>query len=71
VSTHPSNRSNGFADGAFCADASTTATNKSTANLNESMQYRKIIAELFTYHFVVAVWRAKGPESSPGKRNVR
>jgi len=23
------------------------------------MQYRKIIAERFTYHFVIAVWRAK------------
>jgi hypothetical protein len=45
VSTHPSNRSNGFAEGAFCADASTTPTNKSSASLNETMQYRKIIAE--------------------------
>jgi hypothetical protein len=46
--------SNGFADGAFCADASTTPTNKSSASLNETMQYRSIIAEP-SYHFGVAM----------------
>jgi hypothetical protein len=55
ISTHPSNRWEGFADGGFCGDASTTTTNKSNANLNGLMQYRKIIAERFTYHFVIAV----------------
>ena len=35
-------------------------SNKNTASLNETMQYRYIIAERFTYHFVIAVWRAKG-----------
>jgi hypothetical protein len=42
---HPSNRSNGFAEEAFCADASTTPTNKNSPTLNETMQYRKIIAD--------------------------
>jgi hypothetical protein len=29
------------------------------------MQYRYTIAERFTYHFVIAVWRAKKAESRP------
>jgi hypothetical protein len=59
TSMHRSNRSNGFAGAALCAVAPTTLNNKSSANLNKTMPYRKIIAELFTYHFFVAVWRAK------------
>jgi hypothetical protein len=48
----------GSTRGAFCADA-TALANKSSASLNKKMRYRKIIVERFTYHFVVAVWRAK------------
>ena len=39
------NRSNGFAEGAFCADASTRSTSKTSASLNETRLYREIIAE--------------------------
>jgi hypothetical protein len=56
-------RSNGFAGGAFCADSAALA-NKSSASLNETMQYRTIIADRFTYHFVLAVWRIKKAESA-------
>jgi hypothetical protein len=55
---------NGFAEGALCADASTTLTNNSSASLNGTMQYLKIIAERFTYHFAVAAWRTKAAESA-------
>jgi hypothetical protein len=48
----------------LCADASTKPTNKSSASLNETMQYRKIIAKRFTYHFVIALWRIKKAESA-------
>jgi hypothetical protein len=44
---------------ADCAETSTTPTNKSSASLNETTQHRKIMAERFTYHFVIAVWRTK------------
>jgi hypothetical protein len=37
---------NGFAEGAFCADAVATLTDKSIATVNEAMQYRKTIADL-------------------------
>jgi hypothetical protein len=45
VSTHLSNRSNGFAEGAFCADAPKTLTNKNSASLNGTMKDWETIAD--------------------------
>jgi len=59
---HPSNRSNGFAEGAICADAPTTPTNKSSTNLIGTSVARIICAR--SYHFVVAALRAKEAESA-------
>jgi hypothetical protein len=59
---------NGFAEGALCADASTTLTNNSSASLNGTMQYLKIIAERFTYHFAVAAWRTNEAECALGMK---
>jgi hypothetical protein len=60
VSTHPSNRSNGFAEGAFCADAPTTLTKSAIAAMMSVVA--RVIATV-QYHFVIAVWRAKTHDS--------
>jgi hypothetical protein len=54
--THRSNRSNGFAEGAFCAAAE--AQSKATA----IAKIERIIAAR-SYHFVIAVWRGNKTES--------
>jgi hypothetical protein len=59
-----------LAEGAFCAGASTTPTNRSSTSLHETTQHRNIIAERFTYHFVVAMWRTKQADFPYMKTNT-